>query len=227
MSGRSSPRSGLAALAALAALELGCGHRGPPAPEADPAAARARASALLDNSPSPGAVPVCKPADLGGALTLTFPTLLRLAGKPVGPEPENAAWINPAELDAAAARQLADGGTGPSTGSPTASTTTATRQAAAAFLAAPGYVVYRVDNVNAPLALGVKELKIGTVSARAVRFEPSGQARCVQVFVWQNDKARSDWAIERSNLARVDPVVAKALQDDLRDQYLRHAPRGR
>jgi hypothetical protein len=217
MPGRSSARSGRRAVAAV--LVTACQACRHPAPEADPAAARARALAMLERSPTAGAVPVCQPADYVGAMTLTYPTLLRLAGRPVGAGPETAAWINPVELDDPSAQTLtaSDGG---------GATATSARQAAATFLASPGHVVYRIDNVDAPLALGIKELKRGTVSARAIRYDARGNPRCAEVFHWQNDKARSDWAIERSNLAQVDPVIARALQDDLRAEYLAHAPGG-
>jgi hypothetical protein len=101
----------------------------------------------------------------------------------------------------------------------------ARREAAGALLAAPGWLVYRIDMVNAPIALAVKELKIGTVGARAIRYDRAGQPVCVKLFYFQNDKAKNDWAIAKSNKAYIEPEVAKAMRDDLVDQLLKHAPR--
>ena len=62
-----------------------------------------------------------------GGATMTWRTLLVLAGAPIAKDPEHAEWINPPELDAPAARTLVDPKADP----------TAARQAAAALLAAP------------------------------------------------------------------------------------------
>jgi len=46
------------------------------------------------------------------------------------------------------------------------------------------------------------------------------------LFTFQNDKDKSDSAIARSRAAAVvDPLIAKEMRDDLRAQYLVHAPR--
>ncbi|MCE9573504.1 MAG: hypothetical protein K8W52_10125 [Deltaproteobacteria bacterium] len=212
MSGRSSAREW-----ALIALLAGCGSSGaaPPAvPEADPAKVTAWAAAMLTNAPTLGMVRDCAAADLRGALPLTQNSLLRLAGKPLTPDPEHADWLNPPELDAAPVQVLLAA----APGSPAA------RQAAAAVLAAPAALVYRVDNVDAPLALGVKELKRGTVGARIIRYE-KGAPVCVQVFFAQNDREVSRKAIEASDRAIVDPKVAAGLRADLTARYLATAPR--
>lgn len=201
--------------ALLVLLGAACARKA--APQADPAAAKARADAIRLAAPNPGAVGKCTDEDLATGLPMTQNTLLRLAGATVDDDAEHAPWVQPPELDGAPARVLLDG----------AASDTARREAAAAFLAAPGYLVYRIDNVDAPLALGVKELKRGTVSARIIRHHPNGDAACVRVFLWQNSKERSEWAIKKSDRALVDPEVSAALQTDLKEQLLLKVPRPR
>ncbi|TMQ16585.1 MAG: hypothetical protein E6J90_23575 [Deltaproteobacteria bacterium] len=116
------------------------------------------------------------------------------------------------ELDSPAARELID----PSTDD------TTRRQAAYELLSAPFYLVYRVDVVDAPMALGVKDLKRGTVSLRALRFDRQGNIVCAKVVAFQNTLEKNDWAITKSNLAVMDPKISAALRDDLRDQLLKH-----
>lgn len=212
MSGRSSRRD----LAAAAAVALAaCGHRAaPPKPEADPAKVVALAKQIARNVPAPGAARDCRPDELVGGTRMTQPTLLRLAQEKVADVPEHADWINPTELDTPAVRVVADPKSAPR----------AARQAAAEVLAAPFYLVYRVDDVNAPMALGIKEPKIGTVGARVLRYDKTANPVCVVVYSIQNDKATSDLAIEKSDRAVMDPRIAKALRDDLHEQYLLHAP---
>jgi hypothetical protein len=142
---------------------------------------------------------------------MTASSFFKLAEYQPSKKPEYAEWVNPAELDSPAARTLTD---------PKASTK-AKRQAAAELLAAPFYLVYHVDLVNAPMALEVKELKRGTVGARAIRFDKAGNAVCARVFYWRNDKAKSDKAIEKSNKALIDPAVAQELREDLRFEMLK------
>jgi hypothetical protein len=215
MSGRSSTRSARVGLAGAALLLGACGKAAPPpAPEADPAQVTQLANAMLANAPTMGAVPPCKDGELRGGASLTHNTLLRLGGKTLAADPEHADWINPPELDAPAFHTLIEGGA-----------STAARQAAAAVLAAPFYVVYRLDNVDAPLALGVKELKIGTIGARAIRYDRRGLPTCVVVFFFQNDKELSKKAIAESDKTLVDPAVVMALRADLRAQYLASVPR--
>jgi len=206
-----SARSSLLSLALV-----GCGHRGPPAPEADPAKVSALAAQLLDHMPVPVAVRECKPAELAAPVTLTFRTLRELGGQTVGKEPEQAEWVNPASLDTPAAHALLD-----------APDATAKRQAAATLLAAPAWIVYRVDLVNAPMALGIKELKTGTIGTRIIRYDrASTQPACVTVFNFQNSPDKTEWAISVSNKAFIDPAVAKVLRDDLAAQYVKLLPRG-
>jgi hypothetical protein len=210
MSGRSSARE--VALAAL--IAAACGHGGgdvaaPPA-EADPAKVTAWAAAMLANAPSPGGAPDCVAANLVGAIGMTQNSLLRLANKPIAADPEHADWINPPALDSAPVRGLLAAPAG----------SVQARQAAAAILGAAGALVYRVDNVDAPLAIGVKELKIGTIGARLIRYDRRGTPVCVLVFFVQNDRATSQQAIAASDRAIVDPKVAEGLRADLAARYL-------
>jgi hypothetical protein len=89
----------------------------------------------------------------------------------------------------------------------------ARRRAAAVFLRAHAYVTYRVDMVDVPLALMVKEMKRGFVGVRAIRYA-RGAPTCVKVFNVQNDKAKSEWAMDHANRAAIPPAVAQALRDD-------------
>ncbi len=213
MSARSSLRSVLAvsALSALAA----CGKpAAKPKPTADPAKVREHARTVSNNLPALAAVPNCKDDELSAPVTMTYVTLARIAQQPIQKDPEHADWINPAALDTPAARVLADPG----------APADKAGEAAAELLAAKAWIVYRVDMVNAPIALGVKELKIGTVGVRIIRYDQTGLPTCARVFYFQNDKAKSDWAIEQSDRAVIAPEVAKAMRDDLAAQYLTHAP---
>jgi hypothetical protein len=207
MSGPSSPRS-LVLLAALAAC-----RSTPKQPEADPALAKALAANIAHNMPAPEAARACQPKDFVGIPTLTFRTVLQLADLPLTADPQHADWINPPQLESPTARELL---------SPDETTR---RRATAEMLSVPGWMVYKVDLVNAPMALEVKELKIGTVGARAIRFSRTGLPECIEVFYFQNDKTVSDAAIAKSDRAIIDPAVAKTLRDDLALQYLMHAPR--
>lgn len=204
MSGPSSLRSVLVLLAA-------CGHSAPKQPEADPAAVKALAKKMADSVPAPAAARLCTKADYKDIPTVTFRTVLVLSGEPIHADPEHAEWINPPGLESDAFHTVATGD----------------RHAAAQLLAAPGWLVYKVDMVNAPIALGVKELKIGTIGARAIRYNTkTGIPDCVEVFYFQNDQAKSDAAIQKCDRAIVPPEVAKDMRDDLTAQYLTHAPRG-
>jgi predicted small lipoprotein YifL len=211
MSARSSARSALALVTALAA----CGKSGPKKPEADPAQVSKLASKMAHEIPSPAAVRDCTPQDLDGGTTMTFRSLMLLAKLKLPDRPEESDWINPPELDSPSVRTLLE-----------PKDTTAARQAAAEFLAAPFYIAYRVDHVNAPMALGIKELKIGTIGTRVIRYEKTGLPGCVIVFNFQNDPKVSDDAIEVSDKANIDPAVAKILRDDLTQQWIKQAPRG-
>lgn len=215
MQGRSSLHSLVLLLAVVA-----CGKGGsaePTKPEADPAEVEKLATVMARNVPTPAAARDCTHDDLEGGATMTFRTLMQLGKQKLSDRPEEAAWINPVELDHPAARALID----PKPDAPKK----AARHAAAELLAATHWVAYKVDLVNAPMALGVKELKIGTIHTRVVRYEKNGVPGCVLIFNFQNDKALSDEAIAKSEQATIDPAVAKLLREDLAAQYLKLAPR--
>jgi hypothetical protein len=211
MSGRSSPRELLLIAAALAA----CGKSGASKPEADPAEVKTLADKMAREVPTPAATRDCTPADFNGALPMTWRSLVQLAGRTPATRPEDQDWINPTPLDAPVVRTLIE-----------SKDQKAKRQAAAEALAAPAWLVYKVDYVNAPMALGVKELKIGTIGARVIRYEKTGVPGCVLVMNFQNDQKISDDAIELSDKATIDPAIAKILRDDLTAQWIKHAPRG-
>jgi hypothetical protein len=147
---------------------------------------------------------------------MTYLTLARLAQLPIPKDPEHADWINPPDLDSPAARALLDAN----------GESDARGEAAGELLAHPLWIVYRVDMVNAPIALGIKELKIGTVGTRIIRYDQTGHPTCVRTFYFQNDKAKSDWAIQESDKTLIDPAVAKAMRDDLAEQFVKLVPRG-
>jgi hypothetical protein len=201
-----SARSSLLSLVALAAC------RKPP--EADPAKVVELATQILQHVPAPGVAGECDRNELAG-VTMTQPTLRRIGHQSVADDPAHADWINPSELDSPSARVLADPKADP----------TAQRRAAAEWLAAPAYVIYRIESVNAPIALGVKDLKRGTVSGRALRYDKTGRATCVLLFAFQDDEAKSEWAIAKSDKAIIDPVVSQAMRDHLHAQYLANYPR--
>lgn len=210
MSGRSFTHSGpwLGALALMAACSTS--HK----PEADPARVVSLMKTMDKNTPAPGAAPMCKSEQLIGGATLTQVTLLKIAGEPANPGPEREAWINPSELDSPAARELVDANTDD----------TVKRQAAYELLSAPFFLVYRIELVDAPMALGVKDLKRGTVGARVLRYSRTGEIECLRVMTFQNSEERSDWAILKSNLPTLDPKVVQALRDDLKAQFLKRVP---
>jgi hypothetical protein len=215
MSERSSRRGLAVVLASVVALAAGaCGKSGPKKPEADPAEVKKLAAKMLRQVPTPAAVRECTPEDFHGGAPMTWRTLTQLGDGKLPTRPEDEDWINPTGLDAPAARTLLD-----------SKDKTAARQAAAELLAAPFWVVYKVDYVNAPMALGVKELKQGTIGTRIIRYEKTSLPGCVMVWSFQNDQKISDDAIAISDKAAIDPAVAKILRDDLVNQYLKLAPR--
>ncbi|MDX2094270.1 MAG: hypothetical protein SFX73_40950 [Kofleriaceae bacterium] len=181
-----------------------CGSK---VPEADPAKATARAKAMAENPPAPAGVPTCTGAELKDGLKLSWRSLLLLAKDTLRDVPERAEWSNPVALDAPAVRTLLDD----------TADETARRRAAAAFLGAPALVVYRIDMVDIPIALMVKELKRGFVGVRAIRYV-KGEPTCIKVFNVQNDKAKSEWAMDQSNKAAIDPKIAEALREDYQVQ---------
>jgi hypothetical protein len=208
MSARSSRRELAPVLLAVGlGLGLGCSSRGP---QGDPAAFAALASTMVTNVPTPGA-PACTGAQVLGGATMTMRTLLQIARRPIQDVPERREFVNPPQLDVPAARVLLD-----------AKASEGDRRRAAAELAtAPFYLVYIIDHIDVPMALGFKELKLGIAGGRALRYDKQGQLQCVRVFSWHNDKQVSDDAIARSNKAVIDPAVAKQLQDDLTAQLLK------
>lgn len=192
----------------LVAAAGGCG--GKKVPEADPAAFVALAGTMLNNVPPPGATPCDGPQVLGGA-TMTMRTLLDIAKRPYEDRPERRDFVNPPELDVPAARVLLD---------PKASERDR-RRAAAELAAAPFFLVYNIDHVDVPMALGFKELKIGIASGRALRYDRKGNLECARVFSWHNDEKVSEDAIAKSDKAVIDPAIAKLLRDDLTAQLLK------
>jgi hypothetical protein len=95
------------------------------------------------------------------------------------------------------------------------------------MLNARAWLVHDVQFVGAPLALGVKELKIGTVGTLIIRYDrETGKPTCTQLFSFQNTRATNDWAIKISDTPVIDPRVQKVLRDDLAAQYLKLTPRG-
>jgi hypothetical protein len=201
----STPERVLVALAALAACSTS--HK----PEADPARLVPIMKAIDKNTPTPGAAPNCTPAQLVGGATMTQVTLLQIGHDTANPGPEREPWINPPELDVPAARELIDPATDETT----------RRQAAYELLSAPFFLVYRVDIVDAPMAIGVKDLKRGIVGLRALRYSRKGDIECVKVIVIAQSIDKSDWAIVKSNLPAMDPKISEALREDLRAVLLR------
>lgn len=202
MSVRSSGPSALALLVVVA----GACKSAPP--EADPAKVEQLAQTIAQNPPPLAGMRACTPADHAHP-AMTTRTVLQLAKETMDDIPERADWINPVAIDAPPARTLLD-----------ATDDQARRRAAAELLAAKAYIVYRVDMVNVPLALEFKELKRGAVGVRAIGYDKAGLPVCVTQFLVQNDKAKSEWAMEKSDRATVDPAIAKALRDDLQVQFL-------
>jgi len=181
-------------------------------PEADPARITALMKKAEKNGPSIGDVRECKPNEMIGGATMTQLTLVKLADVPPTPGAERDDWINPAELDSPAARELID---------PKADDTTK-RQAAYELLSAPFYLVYRVDVVAAPMAIGIKDLRRGLVNMTAVRYDRQGTCECATPVSIQNTLDKTDWSIAKSNLAVMDPKVSAVLRDDLHAQMLKH-----
>jgi hypothetical protein len=217
MSGRSSRLADLGLCVALLAACSSGGKKEPPKPEFDPAKVLPYAKQIYDNAPSMGSARACTDADFtGGGMALTQVSLRKLLGKAADQEAYHLPWVNPPEVEDPAVRLLVD--------PPAGVDPHLVRQAAWQFVSAPFYIVYRTDQVNAPMALGLKELIRGTVEVRVLRHERNGTATCSKLVYFQNDKTKSDAAIEASDKALMDPTVVKAMQDDLRDQYLKKVP---
>ena len=203
MSGRSFARSALLGLVACSTS-----HR----PEADPKRLVPIMQAIDKNTPAPGGAPDCTPDQMIGGATMTMATALQIGGVEANAGPTREAWINPAELDSPAARELLDPAVGETT----------QRQAAYELLSAPFFLIYRVDLVDAPMAMGVKDLKRGAVFTRVLRYDRAGKVECVKVMSFQQTLEKSDWAILKSNLPTIDPKVRDVLREDLREQMLKH-----
>ena len=88
----------------------------------------------------------------------------------------------------------------------------------------PIAVSYGLTESGRALLPAMRELIRGTVEVRVLRHERDGKATCSKLVYFQNDKAKSDAAIAASDKTALDPAVIKAMQDDLRDQYLKHVP---
>lgn len=187
-----------------AALLAGCKGHGDSV-----AKLQALAKLMIENTPAPAAFGECSREQLN-APGVTARTLIQIAGNPLEDKPERTDWINPSELDVPAARTVVD---------PNASASDKD-DAAAALLGVKAITVWRPEMVNVPLAIGVKELKRGAVGMRALGYDMHGNCTCITVFNIQNDKAVSEWAMDQTNKALVDPAIAKALQKDLRTQLL-------
>ncbi|HWO21275.1 MAG TPA: hypothetical protein VNO30_21045 [Kofleriaceae bacterium] len=204
----SARRLAAAGLFAAALAGAGCGKK---APEANPAVFTALASTMVKNAPLPGGPPECTGEQVLGGATMTVKTLLQVANQSIDNRPEREDFVNPPELDSPAVRVFVD---------PKASET-ARRRAAAELATAPFFLVYLIDHVDVPMALGVKELKRGFAAGRAIKYDKQGNVQCVRVFIWQNDKQVSDESIAKSNKAVIAPDVAQRLRDDLRAQLLK------
>jgi len=214
MSARSSARE-LASLLVAVGVTLGVGAGAGPgcgskSPQGDPAAFSALARTMIKNVPVPG-VAECPGAEIIGGATMTMRTLLQIARQPFEDTPGRRDFVNPPELDVPAARVLADDKAGDA----------ARRRAAGELAAAPFYLVYFVDHVDVPMALGIKELKRGIAGGRALKYDKQGNFVCARVFVWMNDKKVSEDAIAKSDKPVIDPAIAKLLRDDLTAQLLK------
>ena len=200
-----SARSSLHSVLVLAVAACSS-KKGPP--EADPAEVKARAQLMIKNTPAPVAAPNCTVEQLN-APGVTARSLILLAENEVPTTPERLEWINPSELDDPSVRAFLE-----------AKDDDAKRQAAAAVLAHKAWLVVRSEMIDVPLAIGVKELKRGAVGMRAIGYDGAGNVTCITVFSFKNDKAVSEWAMEQSDKAEVDPAIAKALQQDLKTRLV-------
>ncbi len=205
MSARSFAHRSSPALGIVLAL-VACG--GTSKPEADPKKVQELANTMANNPPPFAGMRACQSEDYR-LPAMTQPTLLKVAHQEVPATAERLPWMNPPEVDVPYARVLID-----------STDEKLRRQAAAEFLAAKGYMVWRVDMLDVPLALEIKELKRGAVGIRAIGYDMTGNPVCVKQFTVQNDKAVSESAMQRTDKARVDPKIAQELRDDLKVQLL-------
>lgn len=201
-----SARSSLPRLCILAAL-VTTGACGSKAPEADPAKLEAKLKLLVSKEPPLGAsIRRCEEKDYENP-AITVPTARTIAKMDIPDIPEMANWINPPEIDAPAFRTVME-----------SKDERARRRATALLLGAKGYMLYRVDLVNVPMALGLKELKRGAVGARVIGYDQNLNIVCVRDFLFQNDKAVSEEAMRTSTKPTIDPAVMKRLREDLAEQ---------
>ena len=180
-------------------------------PEADPARITTVAKAMDANTPGIGVGRPCTPEELIGGATMTQLTMLKLAQANVNAGPEREEWINPQELDSPAALELINDDVDETT----------KRQAAFELLSAPFYLVYRIDLVDCPMCLKIKELKRGTVGLHVIRYNRKGELECTNNVTVQNSKPKSDWAIVKSNLALMDPQISADLRADMKAEMLK------
>lgn len=206
MSGPSSRRAEPGVLALLVAVAA-C-HGRPR--EADPEQIVALAKNLVNTTPPLAGARMCTEADYANP-AITVRTALQLAKQTIPDAPEYAEWVNPPIADAPAFRTVLDG-----------KDELARRQAAAQLLRAKGYMMYRVDMVNVPMAIGFKELKRGAVGVRALGYDHLGNIKCVRTFIVQNDKALSEAAMKASDKPTMDPEISRKLRDDLTEQLKEH-----
>jgi len=204
MSARSSAHSLL-----LVSVLAACGKSAAKAPEADPAKVQKLAAWMLKTIPVPAAVRDCKDSEMVGGATMTKVTLAALAEQPLEKRPEHDDYVNPPDLDVPAARLLVE-----------SKDLTVRRQATAELLLAPFFLVYNIDLVDTPLAIGVKDFKRGHVGARALRYDKKGNIECQNVFLWTNHPDKQAWAVKLSDKPLVDPAVKLEMQKDLRAQML-------
>lgn len=190
------------------ALALGC--QGKP-PQADPAQIEQLARKMIINVPVPGAARNCSHTEVTGGATLTERTVRLLAKQTIDPyDTTLAAWINPPELDSPAASTLLDA----------AASETKKREAAAELLAAPFYLVYQIDNVSAPLAVRLQEMKRGSAGARALRYDKNAKVECLMIFDWVNDDRKSRQAFAMVEKSGITDEVVNLVREDLREQLL-------
>src|SRR5690606_17570948 len=128
----------------------------------DPEKIRALADRLLRVTPPLAGMRACTEADYENP-AMSLVTAIELAKETMPDRPEFERWVNPPEIDSPAFRTILESKDEPER-----------RRAAHQLLNAKGYILYRVDMVNVPLALEVKELKRGAVGVRAVGFDQQG-----------------------------------------------------
>lgn len=194
------------------------GKKEPPPLEIDPAKVEPYARDIYQHAPSMGSATKCgDDAWTPGGIGLTQVSLNRLAHIAPDQDAVHEEFVNPKAADDPLVRLILDppAGTDPHL----------VRQAAWKFLQAPYYAVYRIDNMQSPMAIGVKDLKRGTIEARVIKQDRSGKVFCIKRITFQSDPQVSLKAIADADKQPGMPTeVIKALQDDLRVQYLKAVP---